>query len=63
MSKGKNKRIDAQPTSAAKAEKMAIVSVRISTELKTALDRESKRSGESESVIARKAVEKYLKSA
>ena len=62
MSKGL-KRSDARPKSAVKAEKMAIVSVRISTELKMALERESKRSGESKSVIARKAVEKYLKSA
>ena len=61
MSKG-SKRNDVRPKSAVKAEKMAIVSVRITTELKMALDRESKRSGESKSVIVREALEKYLKS-
>jgi len=63
MSKGKNKKSDGRPSSTAKSEKMAVVSVRISTRLKMALDRESKRSGESKSAIARKAVELYLKSA
>lgn len=63
MSKGKNIKSGGRLSETVKSEESAVVSLRLSVRLQTALDRKAKVSGESKSSIARKALEKYLKSA